>query len=620
MCGIAGLVSSLSAEESRSIVARMTSTLTHRGPDNGDFFIENQVALGHRRLAVIDLTDAANQPMTSADGNAILVFNGEIYNFRELRKSLSERGRTIRGSSDTAVLLEAWCEFGPGCVERLRGMFAFAVYDKSLNLVFLARDRLGKKPLFYATGEGWFGFGSEIKALLASGLVCRQLDEQALVEYFCYGYPLGGRTMYTDIRSLPPGNMLSISLDQGPITCHPHRYWHFELQPDPLLEEAGALSRLHRVLGESVRLRMVSDVPVGVFLSGGIDSSIIAAMMREQSDEKVRTFNIGFQEKQYDESAKAAAVARRLGTEHCALIATPEIIVTIPELLAIYDQPFGDSSSIPMLLLSRFTREHATVALSGDGGDELFAGYTRYLKTNRMHQIAGWLNPLGLSLMGKLAGTLAAGTSGRRTLERICVDPSLQYDHALGRTTENLSLLRHEILRAAGPPVRQPVPLRVANLGQIESYQLADLYNFLPEDILVKIDRASMHYSLEARCPFLDQEVVAFAATLPMGLKVRRRQGKYLLKQMAARYIGEDLASLPKRGFAVPIARWLRSELAVFLTRMLADSTAVVWRYCRHDVAASYISRHGHAGFDFSVPLWRLLLFYEWSKRDTCSG
>lgn len=614
MCGITGYVSAVGNQPDPEVVGRMVDTLARRGPDDrGTYFREN-VALGHRRLSIIDLSQDAAQPMSSPDGKITVVFNGEIYNFQTLRQELSAKGYKFRTVSDTEVLLACYREYKQACVNRLRGMFAFAIHDVAEDSLFIARDRVGKKPLYYTRTNQEFVFGSEIKAIRASGVPGRELDPVSVRSFLTYGYATENRSIYRDIRSLPPGTHMIIDTRHPGVAEAHHRYWSFEYAVDPIPSEEEWLGEMDAVLTTAVKLRMVSDAPLGAFLSGGIDSGLVAALMKKADQGPVKTFTIGFEQRRFDESERASKVADHLGTDHHVEYLTPSAIRVLPDLLTAYDEPFGDASAIATLMLCRNVSKDVTVALSGDGGDELFLGYRRYFKTARLAGMRSRLGDSGRRIAGCLAAVLPSGVAGQRTIDRMVQHPDQQYEHALGWSRNTLSLLhqnlRENLIESLSRATH--LPRQCSFESRLESYQLNDMENYLPDDILVKVDRASMHYSLEVRCPLLDQEFIELSARIPTALKVVNDKEKYLLRRLASKYLPASILDVPKHGFSVPLNLWFKGELRPLLEEMVADGSSTMWQYFDLAQTRRIVSGQARRSVDSSVALWRLLLFHRW--------
>lgn len=574
MCGIVGLVHyRLKADP--ELLKRAAESLRMRGPDDSGMWTDKNVGLAHRRLAVLDLSPSGHQPMLSADGRYVIVFNGEIYNFRELREVLGGRSGW-RGQSDTETILAAYGEWGPQCVDRFHGMFAFAIWDRATRSLFAARDRMGVKPFYYHFSPECFAFASRPRALLSMNPGWADpLDDQALRLYIESGYIPAPFSIFRQFRKLAPAHWLL--LDESGLTVQ--RYWDFrQVIPERRWEtrrEDDLLDELDEMLSRSVRSRMVSDAPLGAFLSGGIDSSTVVAMMARQSELPPKTFTIGFEDRAYDESPHAAAVARHLGTEHhCEQLRVNDLLALKPTFCREFDEPFFDSSAFPTMAVSSLARKYVTVSLSGDGGDELFGGYHYY-------QIAGALElPFRLTasfraalaglaglLPGHKAQLLSAALRRRDSLDSFCFARSIAKDFAplldrdALRNTFGLSELMHETARSFPAELKAPeVAMRL------------DMLYTLPDDYLQKVDLSSMAFSLESREPLLDQDVVEWAMRLPLKWKLRRGTRKYLLRKLAYRYVPRRILDRPKKGFEVPIADWLRGPLKNWMDDALADS------------------------------------------------
>ncbi|MBF0625672.1 MAG: asparagine synthase (glutamine-hydrolyzing) [Magnetococcales bacterium] len=583
MCGIAGRFS-WGRPPDGATIGRMTRRMRHRGPDAEGLFLEGDIGLGHRRLAIIDLREAGNQPMVDHSGRYWIVFNGEIYNFAPIRRTLEDLGHRFLTRTDTEVILESYKRWGTACLERFNGMFAFALWDREARSLFLARDRLGKKPLFYyPLPDGGVVFASELKALIEDPEVPRQVDPVALSHYLSLNYTLTGAAILAGVKKLPPAHCLVWRREGGPVL---DRYWdlaeHFR-RKNRFASEREAVEAFNALLEDSVRLRLVSDVPLGGFLSGGIDSStIIAAMSRLGKPSEVRTFSIGFPERTYCELHEAQSVAAHLGVTFNSRLIDAEFAVNLPALAYQMDEPFADTSIFPMVRLSAFAREQVTVALSGDGADELFAGYTTYT--------ADWIHQRTRRLPGWLIGLLerAVNRLVPVTYDKIGFDYKIRqflagHRHSPQRAhyswrcifsePEKQALVRppwREAVAAADPFIHFERHFReVADCHYLDQAMYVDIKTWLADDILVKVDRTTMAHSLEARAPFLDYRLVEFAAALPVALKMKGLKRKYLLKASQKGCLPERILNRPKEGFNAPIAHWL----AETRDRLFADPT-----------------------------------------------
>jgi len=621
MCGLAGI---FSTDDRRpvdpALLARMTDALSRRGPDGSGYHFEPGLGFGHRRLAIIDVAGGA-QPLYNEDGGVSVMLNGEIYNFQALTSDLSARGHRFRTRCDAEAIVHGWEEWGPACLDRLNGMFAFALWDAKAQTLFLARDRLGEKPLYYSLlDDGDLIFASELKSLLCHPGLRRAIDPRAIEEYFAYGYIPDPRSIYHGVHKLPPAHYLLLERGRG--VPAPHPYWDVAFTEDYRASESSIRDELIARLCEAVRMRLIADVPLGAFLSGGVDSSAVVAMMSEVTHEPAKTFSIGFGAKEFDESTYAAAVAARYRTDHYARQVDPDSFDLLDQLSAIYDEPFGDSSAIPTYRVSALARERVTVALSGDGGDELFAGYRRYrwhmfeerfrrhlpdaIRTpffsalGALYPKMDWAPRLlraKATLQGiarsSLAGYFASVSVCGDTLRRHMFSPRLRRD--LQEYSAVSVLERHLATAECASPLAQ--------------IQYLDLKTYLPGDILTKVDRASMASSLEVRVPLLDHTFVEWTARLPAGVKLHKGQGKRIFKSALELYLPADLLYRPKQGFAVPLAQWFRGPLRQHLrTRLMGPALADSGLF---DVAfvEQLIDGHQSGRWDHSAPLWVLLLF-----------
>ena len=571
MCGIVGVVSTEPAGD-RQLLTVMRDTMRHRGPDDaGTWWCEDgRVGLAHRRLAIIDLSPGGHQPMLDASGNLALVYNGEIYNYRRLRGQLAADGATFRTSSDTEVLLEAYRRWDTDCLAHLNGMFAFAVYDATARRLFIARDRAGQKPLFYFHDGNRFLFASELKALMADPSLPRRVDLAALEAYLAYGYVPGEACMLQGFRKLPPGCAMTYHLDTRRLETW--RYWDLPASDQaPDANEEDLLERFGELLKQSVRRRMVADVPVGILLSGGIDSSLVTAMAAEVATGPVRTFTISFPGHDlFDEAPYARMVAEHFGTEHVEMPAEPATVDLLPELARQYDEPIGDSSMVPTYLVSRLVRRHATVALGGDGGDELFGGYPQHGWVQRQERLRRYLpRPLRAALHALLTRALRPGTRGRNYLLGCVSD--------LGGNIAQFNVhfdaqWRRRLMAPVGPAKRPgaapeafKASLCAAGATPLRQVTAVDFRTYLPEDILVKVDRASMLTSLEVRAPFLDPGLIEFAfADVPDALRATRRELKILPRRLARRLLPGQLDLDRKQGFTLPLQQWFKGSWGAF--------------------------------------------------------
>jgi asparagine synthase (glutamine-hydrolysing) len=620
MCGIAGIFHCGTVKPvDPARVGRMCDAIVHRGPDDSGVWTAPGVGLGFRRLAIIDLAGSA-QPMASADGRAMLVFNGEIYNFRELRRELTGLGAHFRTDGDGEVILSAYQKWGVDCLQRLHGMFAFALYDLDKRTLFLARDRLGVKPLFMASlSDGSLAFASELKGLLAHPLLRRAVDPLAVEDYLAWGYVPDHRSILKGIEKLPAGHYRL--LRHGARPGAPVRWWDISFAERRKGKPADLEAELLHHLREAVTSRMIADVPLGAFLSGGVDSSSVVALMAQASRQPVKTCSIGFDVAALDETSYADEVARLFGTDHHARTVSADQFADIGALAAIFDEPFADASALPTWRVSRLARETVTVALSGDGADEAFAGYRRQVFHAHEERARRWL-PQGLrkSVLGGLGEVYPKADWAPRSLRLKTTLLSLAgtgaegYARALSVTPPELrqALYTQDFANSLGGYQAEAPLIRLMDdapaRSGLDRAQYADLAFWLPGDILTKVDRTSMAASLEAREPLLDHRLVEFAATLPEGLRVHGMQGKYLLKKAMRRYLPEKILYRPKQGFVTPIAEWLRGPLASE-ARAIATSAALARTgWLQPSFVSAAAEAHIAGKSDHSRLLWQLLM------------
>lgn len=626
MCGICGKVDFRNPKIEETLLRKMCQVLTHRGPDDEGIYLSKHVGLGHRRLSIIDV-EGGHQPMSNENGTLWIVFNGEIYNFPELRKRLIAQGHIFKTVSDTETILHLYEEKGMDCVLELRGMFAFAIWDVPRQRLFLARDRVGKKPLYYYSDERRFLFGSEIKAILQDETIPREVNPETLHHYLTFGYSPSPHTMFKGIHKLPPAHYLV--MEAGGIRTK--SYWSLDYREKwkgsfETLEE-----RLLEKLKEAVRIRLISEVPLGAFLSGGLDSSTIVALMSEIGRAPVKTFTIGFEDEDYSEIRYARKVSEYFHTEHHEFIVKPDTMKILPRLIWHYNEPFGDSSCIPTYYLAKLAREYVTVALNGDGGDESFAGYDRY----KAGKFSLWLEHLprfilmagskGAALLDLLSSNGHRGryTKARNYLETLSQYPSLweRYSRWINYFEENEKETLYEEdfkqqLKGGGPSselFRKRMDFE-KSMGVVDQLMRLDTMTYLPEDLLVKMDVATMAHSLEARSPLLDQEVMEFAARLPEWMKLRGWTGKYILRKLAARILPSEILSRPKMGFGVPIGRWFQNDLKDSLYGILLDPKSLRRGYFKKEGLLRLLDEHIQKRRDHSFKLWALLNLELWHR------
>ncbi len=613
MCGIAGVVSLDGRPVTTEELGSMCDAMTHRGPDGQGLYIGQGVGLGMRRLSIIDLV-TGSQPIRNEDATIWVVFNGELYNFRALRRDLEARGHSFYTATDTETIVHLYEEYGAGCVEHLRGMFAFALWDERRRQAVLARDRLGIKPLYYAEVNGRVLFASELKVILQSPEVERRLNWNAVSRVFTFLTTPSAESIIAGVRKLEPGHLLIVPADGEPRT---QRYWDVTFKPDHGRGEAEVVERLRELLDESVRLHLVSDVPLGAFLSGGIDSSTVVATMVRMAGGPVKTFSIGFPEAEYDERPHARRVAEAFGTDHRELVLEPVALDVIADLVWHLDEPFGDSSAIPMYMVSKLASEEVTVALSGDGGDELFAGYDKYV-VERRERSYGTPPALVRRLLGTAGRVMPDRMRGRNCLRHFSLAGWERYLDAstLFRPDDRARLFRPEaleLLSRCDPWREETDRLARASGGWLSALQYLDLKSYLPLDILTKVDRMSMAHSLEARVPLLDHPLVEFAATIPPELQLRQGRTKHILKLAMRGILPDEIIDRPKHGFAVPLERWFRGRLAGFARDLLLSSEAR--RRGIFDPASieRLLERHRRAR-PLDLEIWTLICFEQWCR------
>jgi asparagine synthase (glutamine-hydrolysing) len=642
MCGIAGFWSSPGNQREMLVLVReMTNALQHRGPDDAGQWADasSGIALGQRRLSILDLSLLGHQPMCSESGRYWTIFNGEVYNYRELRKELP--GVAWRGHSDTEVMLAAIERWGlERAVQRFVGMFAFALWDTRERLLHLVRDRIGIKPLYYGfVGDGVL-FGSELKALRCHPEFMGEIDRDALALFVRHNYIPQPYSIYRDTHKLTPGTILTLR-SPSDRDARPQSYWCMRQvveagQADPFTgSPVEAIEQLKSLLSESVRLRMIADVPVGAFLSGGVDSTTVVALMQAQTAQRVKTFSIGFLNQEYDEAPYAAEIARHLGTDHTELYARPEeVLELIPSLSYYYDEPFSDSSQIPTMLVSALARKQVTVSMSGDGGDELFAGYPRYMLGQQVAQLLKI--PKYLRMFGARVISGGVGMFPERWLPNTTISNSRPLRDLLSRrrldklrlalqcdTVEQLYLpvISHaaaptELVLASSEPLTTMTDRsRWSRLNSsVHQMMYLDLLTYLPDDILTKVDRASMSVALEARVPLLDHRVIEFSWRLPLSLKLRQGVAKWILKQIAYSFVPQKLLQQPKRGFAVPLGAWLRGPLRAWAEDLIDETAVRNQGFLDTHVVRSLWKDHLHGNADNHAALWDVISFQAWLK------
>ena len=623
----------------------MIDAQAHRGPDDWGVWSDERCALGHRRLSIIDLSEAGRQPMSNARSDIQITFNGEIYNFQQLRRELEGLGHCFRTRTDTEAIIYAYEQWGVDCLAKLRGMFAFGIWDQRRRRLFLARDRAGKKPIFYAQFGDRFIFASELQGLLANKDIPREVDPPAIDAYLSYGYVPAPHTAFKGVYKLPPAHYLTLELKQTGFEKRIERYWSLDYEPKLRIGEDEACEVLREKMTEAVRLRMISDVPLGAFLSGGIDSSVVVGLMAKLSGAKVKTFSIGFKEAAYDETEHARRIAERWETDHHEFIVEPDALSILPKLVRHYGEPYADSSAIPTFYVAQMTRRHVTVALNGDGGDESFAGYERYLANylaERMRSVPG-AAMAARALSRVIPDSIDPKSRARRARRFLAVasQPMAEryprwlkmfQDEAKPRlySQEFSSLLNGhgagspsgvaEVIGCGASCLLAPVALsqgaskQLARRHPVDAAMAIDVASYLPYDLLVKVNITSMANSLEARSPFLDHEVMEFAARLPVEIKFRGRRLKSLLKRAFADLLPPENVNRRKMGFGVPVGQWFRGPLRDLLRDALLSPCSLERGYFRESEISRLVDEHLERRADHSFQLWNLLMLELWHR------
>ena len=635
MCGITGAVWSDPRQAiAPDLLTKMTAAISHRGPDDSQTWSETSyrdaygnpigVALGFRRLSIIDLA-GARQPMSNEDGSVRMVFNGEIYNYQVLRRRLEGRGHTFATDGDGEPILHLYEDEGTECFQHLNGMFAIAIWDANRNRCVLARDRIGQKPLYYSVKNNQLVFGSELKSLAAVDGICEEIDPAAIDEFLTYQYIPHPGTIWKGVRKLAPGHFAIF--ENGELSVQ--RYWNFDPSVETPIDQQAACERLRELLTDSVKMRMQSDVPLGTFLSGGIDSSLITAIASQQSQTPIRTFSIGFPVADFDETGYAAGVANHLGTQHQRFEVMPSGVDIVDKLVWHYDEPFGDSSAVPTWYLSELTKSEVTVALSGDGGDELFAGYERYRAlwlSNKLQKLFPVHKLPGLKLIQRMPDSNRRSSllrKGKRFLEALDQPPARRYLNWLQIFPESLraSIYTDDFL--ATLPGDDPFDFLQSTWTHSTGRDLvtrastADILSYLPCDLCTKVDIASMAHGLEVRQPLLDHRVVEFAASLPVHLKFRGKRGKLILQDAFGTLIPKSIFTRKKMGFGIPIASWFRDELKPMVHDTLLSEDARITPFFRRESVAELVRAHENSEQNHGYRLWNLLILEKWLRRWT---
>ena len=623
MCGICGKLNYDALPVEESLLRRMSHALTHRGPDDEGFYLHNNIGLGHRRLSIIDLSPSGHQPMSNEDGTIWIVYNGEIYNFAALKADLIAKGHVFRSKGDTEVIIHLYEEHGPACLQYLWGMFAFSIWDGRERQLFLARDRAGKKPLYYHHGADAFLFSSEIKAILQDEGVAKRPDHVAIHHYLTYQDVPSPWTAFEGIRKVPPAHYMIVK--DGKVELK--KYWKISYLPKLSMNEEDVAEETIRRLRDAVKVRLISDVPLGAFLSGGIDSSAVVALMAGEMNVPVRTFSLGFREDDYNELSYAKMVAKRLGTRHTEFIVEPKILDIIDKLVWHYNEPFADASAIPAYYISRLAREQVTVVLTGDGGDEDFAGYERYIANMFVERIKGLL-PLSaaqalLTLVKRLphkGSSMNLVWKVKRFLQEYPHSPLMRNAHWLSHFIPEMK----SDLYTAGFREKVAAQDSYAMLRQhdeeaeadnlLDRALYADVMMYLPDDLLVKTDVATMAHSLEARSPFLDHAFMEFAAQIPAEMKLRGMTAKYILKKAFRSRLPDAVISRGKQGFAVPLDHWFRGELKEMAFDILLSQRAAERAYFRPETIRKILDEHVSGKWNWQNHIWNLLMLELWHR------
>jgi asparagine synthase (glutamine-hydrolysing) len=624
MCGIAGYIDrwrkdeAAPAAERKALLQNMCDVIRHRGPDDEGFALTDGVALGMRRLSIIDLA-GGHQPISGEDGTVSIVFNGEIYNYLELKADLVSRGHVFKTDSDTETIVHGYEEYGPKCLNQLRGMFGLAIWDAKKDQILLARDRVGKKPLYYTvTSNNILVYGSELKSLLEHPDVEREVNFQALDAYLTLGYVPDPLTIFQSINKLPPGHYLTF--DRNGVTTR--QYWDFKFEENEGRAESDYLEELLHLLDESVRIRLVSEVPLGAFLSGGVDSSTVVGLMARNMDQPVKTFSIGFHEDSYNELEFARLTAKKFGTDHHEFIVTPDICDIVDELVWHFDEPFADSSAIPTYMVSKLAREFVTVILSGDGGDELFAGYTRYAIDQQRSAFANVPGVVRKGLMRPLSARLPHGALGRNFIYNVSLDPIDRYLDSVSiftrlnkkslYTTQFREQLASENFVAE---MFADLAAKVHTGSPVDPLLYIDSKTYLPGDIMTKVDRMSMAVSLEARAPLLDHKLIDFVTKIPASLKLKGNQTKHIMKRAVTGLVPDEILYRPKQGFGVPVQEWINQQLKQRIVDTLTDTRTRQRGYVDTKYLDVLLDEHWRGRRDHSAQLWSLLMLELWHRQ-----
>ncbi|TPV62104.1 asparagine synthase (glutamine-hydrolyzing) [Aestuariibacter sp. GS-14] len=623
MCGIAGFSRFQFEAGDESLLTSMGQAILHRGPDAGGTYIDEHVGLCHRRLSILDLSAAGNQPMFSKDQRYVIVFNGEIYNFLELRAALETEGHVFSTHTDTEVIIALYAKMGVECLAELNGMFTFAIWDKQEHTLFIARDRMGKKPLYYTYEQGKLAFASEIKALLPVPFVEREIRDDAVYDFFAYQYIPDPKTIFKGVHKCPPAHYMFYK--NGELTCQ--QYWDVDFSKVSQASEEELTNQLRDLTAHCTRQRMIADVPLGAFLSGGVDSSGVVAMMAQQSESPVKTCSIGFDEKRFNETEFARIVAEQYHTEHHEFIVHDNVSDNLEHIVSFFDEPFADPSLVPTYFVSKLARQEVTVAIAGDGGDEVFAGYEKYsidaIENDLRNKVPTWIRK---AILPKVANLVAgSGISVLKKVKSLC--DSLSCDPAMGFYITNSQIDDRQWQQLVKPDFAAKLGAYHPSKITLDAYEKAngpdhlsrilytDMKTYLPGGILVKVDRMSMAHSLEVRAPILDRDVIEFAATVPSAFKFKNGEKKHILKEAFKPLLPNDILYRKKMGFSVPLDQWLRDEIKAIAEKYLFAEQAGLLTYFNASAIKQLWNQHQSGSHQHGTVLWSLLMFEMWYQR-----
>ena len=620
MCGITGIIY-LNKERKivPALLKSMSDAIYHRGPDDEGFYINRNVGLGFRRLSIIDLK-AGHQPMANENDTIYIVFNGEIYNYLENRELLQKKGYVFKTNSDTEVIVHLYEEYGVDCLKYLRGMFAFAIWDNNKQQLFCARDRFGIKPFYYYQDVNKMVFGSEIKSILKSEEIDKSLSPEALDSYFAFGYITSDLSIYKNIRKLQPGHFMILSLKEK-VKIEIKKYWKISFEPDYSKSEKQWVEEIEDCFSETVKLHMISDVPLGAFLSGGIDSSSVVAMMAKNSNLPIKTFSIGFKEQKYNELVFAREVAKRYNCEHHERVLEPQSISILPKLVSAYDEPFADSSAIPTYFVSQFAREYVTVALSGDGGDELFAGYNNYKYLKNINTYSSPFPKINSLIWGNIHKLIPQQIKGKGMTYFLSKDREyLGAFMCIWNQEERQKLIIHNgsemKFTNASELYKKEILKKGIKNNFISNLQNLDLQTYLVDDILTKVDRASMMNSLEVRVPLLDHKFAELSFRIPWNLKYKGKTQKYIFKESIRTYLPKNVLTHQKQGFAIPLAMWFKDDLKEYIQETILSKNSLIASYIDRNYVKNIVRHNQYGMRDFSTRIWSLLVFEEWLNQN----